>query len=99
MTFEAGAWVAASLGALAGVVASRLSATRITGGSGWVDGVMGAVGGIVLALLAYGVSSLLEGWAAFFQRTASPRIPLLFTIIMLAGWVLALWLLRRRRRP
>jgi uncharacterized membrane protein YeaQ/YmgE (transglycosylase-associated protein family) len=97
MTFEAGAWVAGILGALAGVVASRLSATRLTGG-GWVDRVMGAVGGIVLALLAYGVLSLLEGWAAFFQRTASPVIPLLFTVTMLAGWVLTLWLLRRRRR-
>jgi hypothetical protein len=60
---------------------------------------MGAIGGMVLALLAYGVLSLLEGWAAFFQRAASPVILRLFTIIMLAGWVMTLWLLRRRRRP
>jgi hypothetical protein len=99
MTFEAGAWVAGSLGALAGVVASRLSATPLTGNTGWVDRVMGAIGGVVLALLAYGVLSLMEGWAAFFQRAASPLVPLLFTAIMLAGWVMTLWLLRRRRRP
>jgi hypothetical protein len=60
---------------------------------------MGAIGGVVVALLAYGVLSLMEGWAAFFQRTASPVIPLLFTTIMLAAWVMTLWLLRRRRRP
>ena len=99
MTFEAGAGVAGCLGALAGVAASRLSLTRLTGTAGWVDRVMGAIGGVVLALLAYGVLSLMEGWAAFFHRPASPVVPLLFTTIMLAGWVITLWLLRRRKRP
>jgi len=99
MSFEAGAWLAGGLGALAGVAASRLSSTPLSGRAGWVDGMMGAAGGVVLAVLAYGVLSLLEGWAAFFQRRASPVVPLLLTAAMLAGWVTTLWVVGRRRRP
>jgi hypothetical protein len=59
---------------------------------------MGALAGVVMAVLAYGVLSLFEAWAAFFQRTASPVVPLLLTVTMLAAWLTTLWLVRRRRR-
>jgi hypothetical protein len=59
---------------------------------------MGATGGVVLALLAYAVLSLMEGWSALLRPPPSPVIPQLFTTIMLAGWVMTLWLLRRWRR-
>jgi hypothetical protein len=99
MTFEAGAWVAGGLGAVAGLAASRLSATPLTGSGKLVDGGIGAVVGVVLALLAYGVLSLFEAWSAFFQRRASPGTPLVLTAAMLAGWVMVLWVRGRRRRP
>jgi hypothetical protein len=88
MTFEAGAWIAGCLGALTGAAASWLNSTRLTGIDGWIDRAMWAIAGAFLAVLAYSVLSLLEGWAAFFQRAASPVIPLLLTILMLAAWVL-----------
>jgi hypothetical protein len=99
MTFEAGAWIAGGLGALAGVAATRLSALPLAGRAGWVDALMGALVGSILALLAYGVLSMFEAWAAFFQRTATPVVPLLFTAGMLAAWLTTLWLVRRRRKP
>lgn len=98
MTFEAGAWIAGCLGALTGAAASWLNSTRLTGTDGWIDRAMWAIAGAFLAVLAYSVLSLLEGWAAFFQRAASPVIPLLLTVVMLAAWVTAVWQ-RRPRKP
>ena len=98
MTFGAGAWIAGCVGALTGAATSWLSSTRLTGIDGLIDRVMGGLAGAVIALVVYSVLALLEGWAAFFQRDASPVIPLLLTILLLAAWVTTLWR-RQRRRP
>ncbi len=61
--------------------------------------VMGtAAVGAFLAVLAFGFLSMLEGWAAFFQRRASPVVPLLFTLVMLAGWATAFEVAARRKK-
>jgi hypothetical protein len=97
MTFAAGAWIAGIAGCLAGVFASRLEKASLTGMGGVVDALFSGSAGVVLALLSYGLLAILEGWSAFFQRRASPWMPLLFTLAMLAGALLAMRLTVGRR--
>ncbi len=99
MQFETGAWIAGILGAVAGGLAARLSGRVFTGAFAWLDSLLGAALGAFLALLVFGVLSILEAWAAFFRRGASPLVPLGFTVVMLALWVTTLWFVKRRRRP
>jgi CHASE2 domain-containing sensor protein len=76
----------------------RPSRSGLDGGAAVLDAVMKAVVGAFFALVAFGLLSLLEGWAAFFQRRASPVVPLLFTLVMLVGWATVFEVAARRRR-
>jgi hypothetical protein len=98
MTFTAAAWIAATAGALTGVLTARFGKPAVTSLPPSVTQVVGALIGAAVASLAFGFFSILEGWAAFFHRQASPTVPLLFTIGMLAACVGAVWLARRIRR-
>lgn len=98
MTFATGAWIVGICGAFVGGAMGRPSRSGLDGGVAVLDAVMKAAVGAFLALLAFGLLSLLEGWAAFFQRRASPVVPLLFTLVMLVGWATAFEVAARRRR-
>jgi CHASE2 domain-containing sensor protein len=76
----------------------RPSRSGLDGGAAVLDAVMKAAVGAFFALVAFGLLSLLEGWAAFFQRRASPVVPLLFTLVMLVGWATVFEVAARRRR-
>jgi CHASE2 domain-containing sensor protein len=98
MTFETAAWIAGVCGAAVGGAMGRPSRSGLNGSTAVFDVVMKAAVGAFLALIAFACLSLLEGWAAFFQRRASPRIPLLFTLVMLVGWTTFMEVASRRRR-
>jgi branched-subunit amino acid ABC-type transport system permease component len=98
VTFAMGAWIAGICGALVGGAMGRPSRSGLAGATAVFDAVMKGAVGAFLAVLAFGILSMLEGWAAFFQRRASPAVPLLFTLVMLAGWVTASEVAARRRK-
>lgn len=98
MSFAVGAWIAAGLGGIAGVLASRIQGRRLTGTLGALDAAASGLAGAVFALLSYGFLSLLEGWTSFFRRRASPMMPLLLTTVMIAATLVAIRV-RAARKP
>jgi hypothetical protein len=98
VTFVTGAWIAGICGAFVGGAMGRPSRSGLDGAAAVFDAVMKGAVGAFLALVAFGILSLLEGWAAFFQRRATPGVPLLFTLVMLVGWATLVEVAARRRK-
>ncbi len=97
MSFTAAAWIAGIAGGLAGLATLRLTGPAHRGMVTVFEAFMFAVSGSVLALIAFSGLSLMEGMAAFFQRRASPLIPLLLTGLAMGGTLAAMAVARRRR--